>query len=332
MHSSSTTLTASIRKCSIAHLGETQLIEKIKSWLGSVNPHAPNGIGDDCAVVDHVQNGQQLVTTDSISYGQHFDDSITARDAGAKLIKRNLSDIAAMGGVPTSAVLALLCSSDISIRWLNDFFVGIRDVCERYSVSIVGGDVSSLKATSFSAVLTLFGAASSPKLRTSSEIGDYIYVTGTLGGSILGKHFKFEPRIEEGQWLSRQPECHALMDVSDGIAKDLQELLPANASAHLYLDSIPVSDAARKLSKTSGLQALEHSFCDGEDYELLFTVDADTDRSAFEERWAQRFEHIEITCIGTVQQASIEGLYLDAKTLTALPWVHGFEHFKTKNE
>lgn len=332
MHSSSTTLTASTRNCSIAHLGETQLIEKIKSWLGPVSPHAPSGIGDDCAVMDPIQNGQQLVTTDSISYGQHFDDSIAAKDAGAKLIKRNLSDIAAMGGAPTSAVLALLCSSDISVRWLNDFFLGIRDVCECYSVSILGGDVSSLKATSFSAVLTLFGSASSPKLRTSSEIGDYIYVTGTLGGSILEKHYKFEPRIEEGQWLSRQPECHALIDVSDGIAKDLHELLPTNASAHLYLDRIPISDAARQLSKTSGLQAIEHSFCDGEDYELLFTVDASTDKSVFEKRWKQRFVNTEITCIGTIQPGAMEGSYLDAVTLSALPWVHGFEHFKTKNE
>ena len=77
---------------SIACLVETQLIQQIRSWLGSVSPPAPNGIGDDCAVLNPIQKGKQLITTDSISYGQHFDDSIAASEAGAKLIKRNISD------------------------------------------------------------------------------------------------------------------------------------------------------------------------------------------------------------------------------------------------
>ena len=322
-------LTASTRNCSVAHLGETQLIQKIKSWLGTINPPAPNGIGDDCAVLDPIREGQQLVTTDSISYGHHFDDSIAASDVGAKLIKRNLSDIAAMGGIPEFAVLALLCSPDVSIKWLENFFYGIRDTCKRYSVSLVGGDISALNETALSAVLTLNGHARAPKLRTSSQLGDYIYVTGTLGGSILGKHFQFEPRLAEGQWLCKQPECHAMMDLSDGLGKDLKALLPANTSAHLILDQIPISDAASKLAQTSGLKELEHVFCDGEDYELLFTVCADTVKLAFEENWKQHFPGTQLTCIGSIKPGSSEEPYLDARTKTALPWTHGFEHLKT---
>ena len=321
-------LTASARTCSIAHLGETQLIQKIKSWLGSVNPPAPNGIGDDCAVLDPIQEGQQLITTDSISYGHHFDDSITASDAGAKLVKRNLSDIAAMGGIPTSAVLALLCSPNISTQWLKSFFLGMKKACKTYSVSIVGGDISTLKATSFSAVLTLTGYAQTPKLRSSAQTKDRIYVTGTLGGSLLGKHYQFEPRLAEGQWLGRQTKCNALMDLSDGLAKDLKTLLPKNTAAHLYLDRIPVSDAARKLSKTSEKQALQRAFCDGEDYELLFTLNADADWSSFEKEWQQQFPDTQLTCIGNIQMASNGNPYLDAKTKAALPWVHGFEQLK----
>lgn len=325
-------LTAKTYTESIAHLGEERLIQQIRSWLGAVNPPAPNGIGDDCAVIDPVYTGKQLITTDSISYGQHFDARIKASDAGSKLIKRNLSDIAAMGGIPGSAVLALLCSSNISIRWLEDFFWGIQNACKHYSVSLVGGDISTLKETSLSAVLTLNGYALAPKLRTSSQIGDFIYVTGTLGGSILGKHIQFEPRLAEGQWLCKQSECHAMMDISDGLGKDLQSLLPANTSAHLFLNKIPISNAAVKLAQTSGLEKLEHAFCDGEDYELLFTVAEDTDQLKFENRWKQHFPETQLTRIGTIKPGSTEEPYLDARTKTALPWTYGFEHLKVIDE
>ena len=313
---------------SIAYLGETELIKQIKSWLGTTSPPSPNGIGDDCAVIHPTQKGQRLITTDAINYGYHFDDTIAAEDAGAKLIKRNLSDIAAMGGVPVSAVLALLCSPNLSIQWLKGFFLGIRKTCEHYMVSIVGGDISTLKATSFSAVLTLDGYATTPKLRSSSNIDDHIYITGALGGSRLGKHYQFEPRIPEGQWLANRPNCHAMMDVSDGLGKDLQALLPEKTAAHLHLDRIPLSDAAHKLAKTSGLEALEHAFCDGEDYELLFTMSSDTDTSVFEEKWGQNFPGTPLTCIGAIRSDSSNNFYLDAKTKAPLPWTQGFEHLK----
>ena len=321
-------LKSQTRADSIAHLGETQLIKQILSWLGTVNPTTPNGIGDDCAVLNPIREGQQLLTTDSISYGHHFDDSIAPENVGAKLIKRNLSDIAAMGGIPGSAVLALLCSPDVSIDWLKGFFTGIRETCTRYSVSLVGGDISTLKETAFSAVLTLNGHVTKPKLRTSSQLNDSIYVTGTLGGSILGKHYLFEPRLAEGQWLCEQPECHAMMDLSDGLGKDLQALLPANASAHLFLDQIPLSNAANELAKTSGLEELEHAFCDGEDYELLFTMAANANRSEFEKNWQQRFPDTKLTYIGNIKLASTNEPYLDAGTKAALPWTYGFEHLK----
>lgn len=312
---------------SISQLDEVKLIQKIKLWLGEVNPAAPSGIGDDCAVLDSLERSNQLLTTDSVSYGHHFDDSLSAQDVGAKLIKRNISDIAAMGGAPKSAVLALLFSPDISIEWLKSFFLGIKQSCKRYSISLVGGDISTLKENSFSAVLTMTGYAEKPKLRTSSQIGDHIYVTGALGGSILGKHYQFEPRLAEGQWLSKQPECHAMMDLSDGLGKDLKALLPENTSAHLFLDQIPISSAARELAETSKLEELEHAFCDGEDYELLFTLAADTTQSVFEKSWQQSLPDTQLTCIGVIKTDSTEGLYLNAKTKTALTWTRGFEHF-----
>ncbi|CAA6678307.1 MULTISPECIES: thiamine-phosphate kinase [unclassified Lentimonas] len=315
---------------SVAHIGEVVLIDKISTWLGSVSPSAPHGIGDDCAVLEPIASGRQILTVDSVSYGQHFDASVSPEEAGAKLIKRNLSDIAAMGGVPGPAVLALLCSSDLSIVWLEQFFAGIRQTCERYGVSLVGGDISSLAASNFSAVLTLTGTAQTPKLRSTAIPDDHIYVTGTLGGSILGKHYTFEPRLDEGRWLAQRMHCSAQMDLTDGLAKDLKALLPVNSHAALDLDKIPIALAAKALSKQSGRSAMEHACCDGEDYELLFTMNPQVDRHSFETDWAKQFPETELTHIGVIRPSSSMGSLIDSQTNTALPWTHGFEHLKSE--
>jgi thiamine-monophosphate kinase len=315
---------------SVAHLGEVSLIEQIGVWLGPVSPAAPHGIGDDCAVLDPVKTGRQILTVDSVSYGQHFDDSVSPEDAGAKLIKRNLSDIAAMGGTPGPAVLALLCGPDLSTGWLERFFNGIRTCCEAYEIHLVGGDISSLTNGNFSAVLTLTGQVENPKLRSTAKLGDHIYVTGTLGGSILGKHYQFEPRIPEEQWLSKSMHCTAQMDLTDGLAKDLKSLLPTGTHAALDLDQTPIAAAAHTRSSTSGRSALEHAYCDGEDYELLFTLDVQVNRHAFETQWAEKFPHTELQHIGTIRPSSDLGQLIDAQTNTALPWTQGFEHLKAE--
>ena len=315
---------------SVGHLGEVALIEQISQWLGSVSPAAPHGIGDDCAVLEPVRSGRQILTVDSVSYGQHFDDKVSPEDAGAKLIKRNLSDIAAMGGVPGPAVLALLCSSDLSIQWLERFFTGIRQSCERYEVSLVGGDISSLTESNFSAVLTLTGVADTPTLRSTAQVDDHIYVTGTLGGSILGKHYNFEPRLAEGRWLAQNSHCTAQMDLTDGLAKDLKALVPENSHAALNLANIPIATAAQALSEQSKRTPLEHACCDGEDYELLFTVDAHADRTVFENKWHLQFPQTELHCIGQIRTSAALGVLIDQQTNSALPWTHGFEHLKSE--
>jgi len=313
----------------VSQLGEIALISKIGKWLGEVSPDSPHGMGDDCAVLP-ASNRKQLLTTDVLTYGQHFDDSVAPQDAGAKLIKRNLSDIAAMGGTPESAVLALLCGPDVCLTWLEQFFEGIRQSCETYGVQIVGGDVSSLPPGQFCAVLTLTGTVDTSKLRNTAKIGDRLYVTGSLGGSILKKHYAFTPRIEEGQWLANKTECSAMMDITDGLAKDLQALLPDTASAALMLDHIPISETAISYAKTTGRSALEHAFCDGEDYELLFALSATADPEAFEAQWRAHFPELKLSRIGQICERSPKGPYLDATTNEALPWTHGFEHLKSE--
>ena len=315
---------------SVARWSEAVLIKKISKWLGSVSPPTPQGIGDDCAVLECSEIQKHILTTDALCYRQHFDDSITPEAAGAKLIKRNLSDIAAMGGTPGSALLALLMGTDVSIRWLEGFFTGIRNVCQEYEILLVGGDTSRLSPGNFSAVLTLIGSTASPKLRQTAHPGDYIYVTGTLGGSILQKHFDFKPRLKEGRWLANQAELTAMMDLTDGLGKDLQALLPKNCSAAILQDCIPISKAAGQISQNSGRTVLEHAFCDGEDYELLFTVSGKSNCHAFEKRWSVAFPALPMTQIGQFIPANDKAALVDAATNEALPWPYGFDHLKSK--
>lgn len=304
-------------------LGETYLIKLIEEWLGNVNPAYPNGIGDDCAVIQ-TPEGNQLLTTDTITYGIHFDDSVSARNAGEKLIKRNISDIAAMGGIPQNALLNLLCAPNTSVDWLEDFFQGIRLCCQKYKISLVGGDISSLPRSHFSATLTLTGICQQPKLRRTSLVGDSIYVTGTLGGSLLGKHYRFEPRLKEGQWLAKRSDVTAMMDLTDGLAKDLKELLPKGTQASLHLDQIPLTPEALLTAPKSKQSALEHAFQDGEDYELLFCSNAD--EAALLEVFKVAFPSTPLHRIGQIIQSTSSPQYLDAVTGEAIPWIQGYEH------
>lgn len=314
----------------IAALGEEKLIGKIRNWLGPASPLSPFGIGDDCALLPPTKSGNALLTTDSLCLGRHFDENTPPEKAGAKLIKRNLSDIAAMGGAPGHAVLALLAGPNLSTAWLEAFFDGIRETCLAYNLPIVGGDISQIGGSQFSAVLTLTGQADKPLLRKTASTGNALFVTGTLGGSILCKHLDFTPRLSEGQWLAQRSDCTALMDLTDGLAKDLPALLPDNSSAALDIKSIPISPAAHTLAKTSGRSAMEHAFTDGEDYELLFAIDSKTSPDNFISQWKNQFPSLPVTYIGSVQSSDANARLINAETGKVLPWQSGYEHFKTQ--
>ncbi|MGZ0657200.1 thiamine-phosphate kinase [Coraliomargarita sp. W4R72] len=308
-------------------LGEVKLIAAIGEWLGDVSPKSPAGMGDDCAVIDTSQIDRQLLTTDSVSFGRHFDTTVSAQSAGAKLIKRNLSDIAAMGGHPGPALLNLLCAPNLRLDWLREFIQGIRQTCETYQVPIVGGDIGTLPEGQFTAALSQTGQMQgTPLLRSGAKVGDMIYVTGTLGGSIYHKHYSFEPRLTEGQWLAQSGVCSSMMDITDGIAKDLNSLIPEGCAAYINLAALPLSPDAHRRAKETGRPVMEHVFCDGEDYELLVTVKSETPPSDFEASWKQRFPETALTQIGRLEPRAGEALYLNATTKEALPWVKGFEH------
>ena len=274
---------------SVAALGEEKLLVSIRRWLGAASPRAPFGIGDDCAVLPAARD-RQLITVDPVVYPRHFDDRVPARAVGAKLLKRNLSDLAAMGGRPTAAVLALTLDARVSLRWLEQFYRGLAACARRHRVSIVGGDIAQADGA-LAACLTLLGEAAGPRIatRTGARIGDAIYVTGTLGGSLRsGHHFKFTPRLAEGAWLARRAEVRAMMDVSDGLAKDLHALTPPRAAPALDPAALPRRAGA----------SLRAALVDGEDYELVFALALHANRAAFERAWSHAFPRTRLTRIG----------------------------------
>ncbi len=287
------------RARSVGARGEQRLITEIRRWLGDASPAAPFGIGDDCAVIPPTRH-HQLVTTDPVIYGRHFDDRVPARAVGAKLLKRNLSDIAAMGGRPVAAVLSLALAPATSVAWLRGFYLGLADCARRHGVKIVGGDITQGPRGFFGAFLTLHGESTGRLItRTGARAGDHLFVTGRLGGSRLGHHYQFSPRLAEGAWLSHRAEVLAMMDVSDGLAKDLGSLTPAGLVPALDGAAIPISAAARRLAKRSGRSPLRHALGDGEDYELLIVIRAKADLARLERDWRKRFARVPLTRLGT---------------------------------
>jgi len=274
---------------SVSALGEEKLIAAIRRWLGSASPRAPFGIGDDCAVLP-ASRRPQLITVDPVIYRRHFDDAVAPRDVGAKLLKRNLSDLAAMGGRPTAAVLALTLDARTSLAWLEQFYRGLAVCARHYGVPIVGGDIAQADGT-VSASLTLLGEAAGPRVvtRTGARLGDWIYVTGELGASLPTRHHvTFKPRLAEGTWLARQPGVRAMMDLSDGLAKDLRALTPAGSAPSLDQATIPLRRGAD----------LRAALTDGEDYELVFALSGRANRESFSRVWHRTFPKVRLTCIG----------------------------------
>ena len=276
------------RSASVSALGEEALIAAIRRWLGRANPARPFGIGDDCAVIPPAR-GRQLLKVDPVIYGRHFDATASPGAVGAKLLKRNLSDIAAMGGRPTAAVVALTLDAGVRLAWLEGFYRGLAACALRYGVTVVGGAVAQAPGV-LGASLTLLGEAPARLLsRDGARRGDRIYVTGVLGGSLAsGHHLTFRPRLAEGAWCARQAGVRAMMDLSDGLAKDLPALTPAGCEAALEPAALP---------RRAGAD-LKAALSDGEDYELLFAVSSRIASAAFAAAWRRAFPRTRLSCIG----------------------------------
>ena len=204
--------------------------------------------GDDCAALVYDYNNLVLYGIDQIIEGTHFpnlapSNSHQAKLIGRKLLTRNLSDIAAMAGKPKYALVSLAVPDKVFGDWTNEFTDGLLETAKQYNVHIIGGDIS--KADSVLASLTIIGMVPKDQicLRKNAQEDDYIFTTGTFGGSFeSGKHFSFEPRLQEARWLASNNFTRCIIDVSDGLLLDLLRICESShLSAILEEDKIPLN-------------------------------------------------------------------------------------------
>jgi thiamine-monophosphate kinase len=255
--------------------GERALIEWLRRHTPEVRDRAPVAIGDDAAVLRLPGGRCLLFTTDAVLEGTHFrPGSAPYRLIGRKAMAAGVSDIAAMGGRALAAVVAVTLPRKTRMRAARELHRGVLEVSARYQVPLVGGNVASWRGP-LAVTVSVVGVAAGrgPVLRSGARVGDVVLVTGELGGSLLGRHLRFEPRLPEGEWLGRWGRVHALIDLSDGLATDLGHILKESGCGAVVEGArVPVSAAARRLSRKTGRSSLEHALTDGEDYELCLVV------------------------------------------------------------
>ena len=295
-------------------IGERGLIQRLLPGLpGRPDLFVP--AGDDCAVVRLNARWDGLLKSDSVVEGVHFEADAPAQNVGRKALARVLSDFASMGAEPHHVLVNLVAPPTTPVRRIDQLYAGLGRLARQWAVAVAGGETVSGPALE----LHVFGFGRVPRgraiLRSGARPGDVLYVTGTLGGSILGRHLTFAPRLREGTWLQAGRWVTAMIDISDGLATDLRHLAEASGVG-VVVDpaAVPVSPAARRLR--DGRTLLDHAWRDGEDFELLFTVPARR-ALAFERAWRRRFP-LRLSRLGTMTRR---------RELAGVPAAQGYEHF-----
>jgi thiamine-monophosphate kinase len=254
--------------------GENALVEWLRSRFGSSAAGVPVGIGDDMAIVD-IEDNLVAMTADMLMDGVHFDTAQHGYDViGRKAIACSLSDCAGMACQPRAATVSMALPETMTMDDVKKLFEGMAGIADEFGCAIVGGDTNSWHGSLVIDVAMVAEpmAVRGPVRRGDAQVGDVIYVSGLLGGSLAGKHLTFTPRMELAGQLVHQSGLHAMMDISDGLSTDLHRVCMASgcrAELELGLLQAIVSDAARQCAQADELPPLEHALHDGEDFELL---------------------------------------------------------------
>jgi thiamine-monophosphate kinase len=328
-------------------MGEAGIIQRVHDQgTAGRAPHITKGIGDDCAVLQASGERALLVTTDTLVEGIHFTDQTLSPEAlGWKSLAVNVSDIAAMGGTPQTAFLSLGLKPNTTMEFLDAFLAGFKALSEKTGVVLAGGD--TVESPSCAVVtVTLLGesARESVIYRSGAHVGDHIWVTGPLGdaagglfllrdearpipseyASLVVAHQKPMPPFELGKALGEGGLAHAMIDVSDGVAKDLGHICEqSSVGALLQGSSLPVSKALQKLADQVSRPALAWALHGGEDYKLLFTASPVKDERILS--LSAKLSGGGATRIGKIIEGS--GIWLDAPEGRSRLESSGFLHF-----
>ena len=309
-------------------MNEFELIAKLTKALPT-NEHVTVGAGDDCAVLDlGVPDKLVLFKTDAVVEGIHFTKEMPPEKIGRKALARCLSDIAAMAGTPTAALVTIALPKDFDAEFAAKIYDGLNSLAEQFGVAIVGGETTTNPERILISI-SLLGTVPLGKqiLRSGAKVGDAIFVTGELGGSLAEKHLDFEPRLAEARWLAEHFRVHALMDLSDGLGGDLRHILNASkVGAVILKSSVPVSRAAKVRAKenSAAKPPFIAALTDGEDFELLFTI-ASKDAVKLLDGWKKNFPKLKLSCIGKIVAG--EGISIRDKIGSHTFDANGYVHF-----
>ena len=284
----------------LADLGENEVVSRLTRKL-SYGEEVVVGPGDDCAVLNGDGSSYDLLKTDCIIEGVHFEADTDPILVGQKAVNRALSDIGAMGGIPKFAVITIACDGDREVQLLEKSYDGMFRAADAFGCRIVGGETSRTQQRAFFLNVAMTGEVEKEKCirRSGAVAGDIIAVTGSLGGSLKsGRHLTFTPRIAEARWLVQNFRPTAMMDLSDGLGSDLPRLCKASGvGCEIDRNSIPCNNNC----------TISEAISDGEDYELLLTFRAE----AFDEgreKWELAFPELPLTRIGTINNENIAEL------------------------
>jgi len=294
------------------NLREFQLIEQIKKWLNQNKLTIP--IGDDAAAFQLKPNLLTLFSSDSLVEDVHFKlDSISPVDLGFKSLVVNISDIAAMGGLPMYATVSLGLPAKIDLTFLKKFYQGLSEAAKLYSVTIAGGDLTSSKQLMIS--IALIGQAAKNRIltRNSAKVGDKILVTGRLGAAAAaGYNLRPQAKVKQGAEAARLGAKTAI-DISDGLVSDCARICEASSvGCRIFAGNVPVDSNA----------ALENALSGGEDYELIFTAAENASNKLLASFRSKKWS---LTMIGEItSEREIEVMDKNGKLIN---WHKGYEHF-----
>lgn len=276
----------------LREIGEDALIARLVGLVPQ-DPAPAAGPGDDCAVIDLGPQHAflQLLKTDALVGRVHFLPDTPARQVGWKSAARVVSDFAAMGGKPERFLVTLALPAETEVCWVEDLYRGIGDCLKTFGAVLAGGETSSVPPGS-APVISIAATGSVRRehlvLRSTAKPGQILLVTGMLGGSLQGKHLDFTPRVKETYWLVSKYKPAAMMDLSDGLAKDLPRLAAASGCGFvIQTGSLPLSPGC----------SIRDALGDGEDFEMLFAMEQDRVPSLLA-AWSAEFPELPLTVIG----------------------------------
>lgn len=301
----------------IKDIGEFALIKKFSNLI-TVDTSVVCGINDDAAVLRYTKDKYLLFTTDMLIEGVHFTRNMAPEAIGHKALAVNISDIAAMGGLPTYAVVSLGLPKDLEVAFIKRIYQGMLKLAKEFRINIVGGDTNKSKNIVIN--VSLLGEVEKKflVLRNGAKNGDLIFVTGFLGKSFIsGKHLKFTPQIDAARFLVKKYKPSSMIDISDGLILDLSHILELSGKgAIIYEKLIPCTKNA----------TLREALYEGEDFELLFTLSRNKTKFLLKSLKKNEIK-IPISLVGEITAYKRQCLLIDRFNKVRSLSPKGFTHF-----